>query len=75
ERAQFQALKAQQQEEFDKERAQFAIERKQLMIDRATIWNHLELALKRETSITEIAITSQLQVVDLEHNYDDVKKQ
>ncbi|MCD9559082.1 hypothetical protein HAX54_016813 [Datura stramonium] len=75
ERTQFQALLAQQQEEFDKERAQYATERNQLMIDRAIIWNQLELALNRETSIRQIAITRQQQVLDLEHNYANVKKQ
>ncbi|MCE5166832.1 hypothetical protein HAX54_027723, partial [Datura stramonium] len=43
-------------------------------MDRATIQNQLELALNRETSIREIAITLQQQVLDLEHNYADVKK-
>ncbi|MCE5165863.1 hypothetical protein HAX54_012699 [Datura stramonium] len=45
------------------------------MIDQARIRNQLELALNREISIREIAITRQQQVLDLEHNYDDVKKQ
>ncbi|MCE3216937.1 hypothetical protein HAX54_009515, partial [Datura stramonium] len=61
ERARFRALQAQQQEEFDKERAQFAIERNRLMIDQAIIRNQLELALNRETSIREITITRKQQ--------------
>ncbi|MCD7458586.1 hypothetical protein HAX54_038621 [Datura stramonium] len=45
------------------------------MIDRARVQNQLELALNRETSTREIALTRQKQIQDLENNYENVRKQ
>ncbi|MCD7465082.1 hypothetical protein HAX54_000508, partial [Datura stramonium] len=45
------------------------------MIDRARVWNQLELGLNRETSTREIALTRQQQIQDLEHNHENIRKQ